>query len=328
MVRIIISSIREAVYNLAFEAQLVENVKQGETIIFLWQNDHTIVVGRHQNPWKECLVEKFAKDGGRVIRRLSGGGAVYHDGGNLNFSIINHEDDYDVSRNISVLKKAMASLGFEVEYSGKNDLTIRGRKFSGHAFFKIGQGCCHHGAVLVDTNLAVLSHYLTPSKLKIQTKSVDSVRARVANLSDLGEGISVNDVSNAIANHFSAEADIEIAGKDDIQKHARGWVDHFGRWEWTYAESPSFDVSLEERYSWGTVELEIKIEGKKISSFRIYTDSNETEIFTNLIGAVEGCDFDEESLESEIEKTCGENPIGKDIKNLIKKLIVNTKTHR
>jgi len=323
MVRIIQSTSDDPVYNLAYEAYLTETVTTDQPVLFLWQNKHTIVVGRHQNPWKECLVNKFIGDGGQVIRRLSGGGTVYHDEGNLNFSIIDHQSTYCVEKNIAMLKKAMASLGFEVTYSGKNDLTISGKKFSGHAFFKRGEGCCHHGAILVDTNLTTLSHYLTPSKLKIQTKSIDSVRARVTNLSDLDTGVTVGKVSHAIGYHFSSTeaSNLVVVDRDKIKSDAPVWVEHFSGWDWTYAESPPFDISLEARYNWGTIEVGMTVSNKVINAITIHTDSNDSDLFTAVIHSLEGCAFNKDAIDSAIDNACNENTIAVDLKELMNSLV-------
>lgn len=323
-IRVVESSINDPVYNLSYEAYLTESVDKETLILFLWQNEHTIVIGTNQNPWKECQCKKFSEDKGKIIRRLSGGGAVYHDLGNLNFSIIAHKDHYDVDYNIEKLKKAINLLELKPEFSGKNDLTIQGRKFSGHAYFEIEENRCHHGSILVNSNLSTLSRYLTPSKLKISSKSIDSVRSRVANLTDFDPSINVRKVSESIIRCFEENLITihETANKFSIEDMASNWLDLFSRWSWTFGESPNFDVSLEDRYNWGTVELNLKITNNKISDIKIYTDSNETKYFQNLMHSLTGLNFDEEIILSSIESVFSDNlNIMIDMKSLINKLI-------
>lgn len=230
---------------------------------------------------------------------MSGGGAVYHDMGNLNFSIIAHRDDYNVAGNVEIIKDAMNKLGYDATFSGKNDLMIKGRKFSGHAFFEIGEKRCHHGAILVNTNLTVLSHYLTPSKLKMRTKSVDSVRARVMNLSDMNSDIHVNDVADKISEAFlqhydevGASKSSMIVNKRHVSDSAQKWLQQMNSWEWTFSESPKFDISLQDRFDWGTVEIGMVIDKGRIQSFQVFTDSNEVCYFQNVMRAMTGSVFE------------------------------------
>ena len=121
-------------HNLTVEEYLTTHVQSGEIILYLWQNQHTIVIGRNQNAWKECKVSELEADGGHVVRRLSGGGAVYHDLGNLNFTFCVQKDDYSVDKQLSVIVQAVHNLGAAVRKTGRNDITVEGRKFSGNAF--------------------------------------------------------------------------------------------------------------------------------------------------------------------------------------------------
>ena len=135
-------------YNLAIEQHLLDIVPKGSCILYLWQNKHTVVIGKNQNCWKECKMQELADDGGRMVRRLSGGGAVYHDLGNLNFTCVTHKEDYDVARQLDVILTALHALGIHAEKSGRNDLHVDGRKFSGNAFYDNGSRCFHHGCTL------------------------------------------------------------------------------------------------------------------------------------------------------------------------------------
>ena len=194
--------------NLALEQTLLERVEEGECILYLWQNARTVVIGRNQNPWKECRTTLLTEEGGRLARRLSGGGAVFHDLGNLNFTFLMREEDYDLSRQLRVIETACLSLGVPVERSGRNDLLADGRKFSGNAFYHHLGRAYHHGTLMVDVDLEMVQRYLSPSKAKLAAKGVDSVRSRVVNLKEFVPDLTVDNLKNALVSAFASVYDV------------------------------------------------------------------------------------------------------------------------
>ena len=182
--------------NLATEQFLMRLVESGMFILFLWQNDNTVVIGRNQDPYSECRVDALINDGGHLARRRSGGGAVYHDLGNLNFSILTRADDCTISYKW-IVESALKQMGLEVEYNGRNDLTYQGRKFSGNALYNEGDMLCQHGTILISTSLRRMSGLLTPEKGKLDRNHVSSVESRVINLSEISEDITVKSVAEA-----------------------------------------------------------------------------------------------------------------------------------
>ena len=188
--------------NLAIEEYLVENVKDNEVILYLWQNKDTVVIGSNQNPWKECNIEKM-KDGDiKLARRLSGGGAVFHDVGNLNFTFLMGKDLYNQDQQLRVILDAVNSYGFNAEFSGRNDILIDGRKFSGNAYFFGDTSSYHHGTLLVDADMLKLTEYLNPSKQKIVSNGVDSVKSRVVNLKSIKDSITIEDLKSSLVKSF------------------------------------------------------------------------------------------------------------------------------
>ena len=178
--------------NLAIEQHLLETVLGGCCLLYLWQNERTVVIGRNQNAWAECRTTALFEEGGRLARRLSGGGAVYHDLGNLNFTFLLCEEDYDLTRQLSVIRRACSLCGIETEISGRNDLLASGRKFSGNAFCHHEGRAYHHGTLLIDVDADAMGRYLSPSKAKLEAKGVESVRSRVVNLRELNPALTVD----------------------------------------------------------------------------------------------------------------------------------------
>ncbi|MGM9617603.1 lipoate--protein ligase family protein [Butyricicoccus sp.] len=142
------------------ETNPYHNIALEECILYLWQNRNTVVIGRNQHAENECRVQELQKDGGFLARRLSGGGAVYHDLGNLNFTFLAYENHFDISSQNEVILRAVKRLGVQAEKNGRNDLTVDGKKFSGHAYYKTGGRCYHHGTLMVDVDYTKLAAYL------------------------------------------------------------------------------------------------------------------------------------------------------------------------
>lgn len=185
-------------YNLAMEQMLSGEVRSGEAVLFLWQNDNTIVVGRNQDVESECRLEEFLADGGRIARRHSGGGAVYHDLGNLNYSLLSRSDESMDCSYQKIVVEALLGVGLQAEYNGRNDLLFDGRKFSGNAFYDNGNIRCQHGTLLVSSDIPRMTRFLTPDKEKLERNRVHSVASRVINLTEVLPGLTVKDLCEAI----------------------------------------------------------------------------------------------------------------------------------
>lgn len=289
-IRIIVSDSYDPVFNLALEATLLEEADPEMMLMFLWQNEKTIVIGRHQNPYKECNLTKVREDQVKIIRRRSGGGAVYHDLGNLNFTFIAGEAIYDVQRQSEVIIKAINAYGLHGEMSGRNDLTIEGTKFSGHAYMSHESNFCHHGTLLVKADIEKLASYLTVSELKIQSKGVDSVRARVVNLSDLTPLISIDNLKDTLIKTFKSEygydAKVEHVSPDAIKDIINHKVNEnmmtFERWDWNFLESPNFIIEHSKRFDWGIFEIQFDNDNGRIKHCIINSDSLSGDDFSAL----------------------------------------------
>ncbi|NLC32306.1 MAG: lipoate--protein ligase [Clostridiales bacterium] len=281
--------------NLAIEeALLLGHAK--EPSIFLWQNTHTVVIGRGQNAWKECKVNKLVEDNGILVRRTTGGGAVYHDLGNLNFSFVMPEESYDVARQLHVIKKAVSYFGVQTELSGRNDIIIKdGRaKFSGNAFRKTKTSALHHGTILFDVDMQKLGLYLAPSTAKLKANGVDSVRSRVENLSHSAKGMNIPTLKKALFTAF--EEEYGPGEKIDLTTVMQGQdilalQNKYKSWDWNFGQTPKFDISFTTRFHWGEVQLLLSFKRGLISHLVCFTDSNDPDLAQRMKPLLEGVPY-------------------------------------
>ena len=188
--------------NLATEKYLLDSVGNDEIILYLWQNQNTVVIGKNQNALTECNCALLEEDGGHLARRLSGGGSVFHDLGNLNFTFLCRTENYDLSKQMQVIKEACVLGGISAEISGRNDILADGRKFSGNAFYNSRGKSYHHGTILINADMEKMARYLTPPKAKLEAKGVKSVKSRTINLCTLSPTLTCNDMKNYMAQAF------------------------------------------------------------------------------------------------------------------------------
>jgi len=293
-------------WNLAVEEYLLDRVNPGQCILYLWQNENTVVIGRNQNPWRECRTEQLESDGGKLARRLSGGGAVFHDTGNLNFTFIVDRKLYDLEKQLTVILNAVKELGIEAEMSGRNDLIADGRKFSGNAFCFRKDSAYHHGTVLVSADFSKLSKYLAVSAEKMRSKGVKSVQSRVVNLSELKPGLTVDEVAEALKESFQKihgmKAETEVSLKD--AKYDRQILEElyakYSSWRWRYGEAPKFDIDLETRFPWGGVEIGFRLEGGKVVEASVFSDALDESYIAGLPDIFKGCEFSSKKLAQRI----------------------------
>ena len=215
-------------YNLALERSLFDFVDEDTVILYLWQNSHTIVIGKNQNAYAECKVDEFIKDGGTLARRPSGGGAVYHDLGNLNFSIICKESIAKEHTYQRIVKEALGYFGIVSEFNGRNDLTVDDKKFSGNAFYVKDDVLCQHGTILINSDFKELSKYLTPDISKLERNHVKSVESRVVNLSEISDKITVESMKEAMIKATNAVR----LGKEPTESKVEEYKKIFENDEW------------------------------------------------------------------------------------------------
>ncbi len=312
--------------NLAMEEYLLRQVKDDEVILYLWQNEKTVVIGKNQNPWKECKLTELAEDGGRLVRRLSGGGAVFHDLGNLNFTFFASKENYDVDRQLEVILKAVRQLGIPAEKSGRNDITVEGRKFSGNAFFFDGVYCYHHGTILVGVDMSMLSNYLNVSREKLVSKGVESVRARVTNLTEYAPELTIEGMRKELVKAYEAVyglVPVELPLSKLPQEELRKLEDKFASWEWNLGKKMEFNYSIDRRFSWGNIDLEFEVDAGRIIHCKAYSDALETDYCDKLSASLNGCFFSSTAILAAMNKmilTSEEAGMHQDVIALIQEL--------
>ena len=277
--------------NLALEELLFETQGDGTTF-YLWQNERTVVIGRNQNAWRECRVEQLEGEEGKLARRSSGGGAVFHDLGNLNFTFILPRENYDLVRQLGVIQKAASKFGIETSFTGRNDLvlTSTGEKFSGNAVRFSSNVALHHGTILISADFSRLGRYLAPSQMKLESKGVKSVVSRVTNLGLQNPALTVESMKAALREAFQEEYGAyephswELIDQETLEtKRAK-----YASWDWKFGVTPAFNVSFENRFPFGCMELLLNVQNGVVVSCACYTDAMDDTLATRVEGLLAG----------------------------------------
>lgn len=292
-------------YNLALEEYLYRSVNEGHPGYFLlWQNAPSIIVGRFQNTAQEVNRPFVEERGIRVVRRISGGGAVYHDLGNVNYSFIVPNDEgtpFDFARHARPVIDALAKLGVEAESGGRNDLVIDGRKFSGSAQHMDRRRLLHHGTLLFNSDLSVLEQALNVDEEKFTSKGFKSVRSRVTNiLPMLPEPISVEEFIDALRGALSG-TDTSSLDEAQLSEIRRLRDEKYATWEWNWGASPEFTERKVHRFPWGKVEALLNVKEGVIRQARFYGDYFGTEHREEIEKLLEGRFYREEALREALE---------------------------
>lgn len=271
----IVSDQTNPYWNIAVENYLVEHADC--VVLYLWKNRRTVVIGQNQNPFSEVNVDALEADGGYLMRRRTGGGAVYHDDGNLNFSFVAPKALYDQQRQFGVIQRAVESFGLHTELSGRNDILAEGRKFSGNAFSKGQKNDLHHGTLLISGDMSDLARYLKPKPAKLQKHGVQSVRSRVVNLAELNPEITPESIAPRLRAAFEgvyggcAE---EVSFEDVIRRpEVRRLYEEFASDEWKYGKWKTFIAQRSAQFDWGGVELSLTIEDDIIRDVQLASDA-------------------------------------------------------
>ncbi len=272
------ASTTDPTWNLALEQYVFDVLPRDKNYFILWQNRNAVIIGRHQNTLAE-INEPFVRARGiQVVRRLSGGGAVYHDLGNLNFTFIQDSETgiaLDLSLFCEPVAAAIRALGADAQVNGRNDITVDGKKFSGNAQYQKEGRVMHHGTLLFASDMQAASDSLRPDPEKIRAKGVQSVRSHITNLSEYLPGVTLTQFKEMLLQKLFQGRQMERYALTEADKAAIGKLqrERYGTWEWNYGSSPPCDLRFKKRIEGcGTVELQFRLRSGVIQQASIYGD--------------------------------------------------------
>ena len=285
-------------YNLALEDYLFHNIPANSLVFFLCQNQNTVMIGKNQNAYKECHLQAMEEDHCYLARRSSGGGAVFQDIGNLNFSFMMYLDSYDIEKQTQTIINALKSLGVPAYVSGRNDIEADGCKVSGNAYLTEKEHCLHHGTVMWNVDKDKMFKYLNVSDKKIQAKGFDSVVSRVANITEFNPTVSLNQLQQAllqaVANTYGPLYELNISGNlDEI-------IEHYHSYKYIYNTMGRFTVIVHDYYSFGELQMYVDIENGTIQHVDMFTDAMDVEIEDKLHKLFDNMHIDDNSFKTRL----------------------------
>ncbi|KAA3652392.1 MAG: lipoate--protein ligase family protein [Bacteroidetes bacterium] len=294
-------------FNIATDEYIFKHIK--EDCFMLWRNDNAIIVGKHQNTLAEINVDYVKEKGIKVVRRLSGGGAVYHDLGNLNFSFTRTGENtemVDFERYTLPIIEVLQNLGVDAKFEGRNDLTIEGKKFSGNAEHVFKNKVLHHGTILYSSEMKDVSGALKINPLKYKDRAVKSIPKRVTNVANhLKKPMSLDDFTKRIMDHVLSKFDdakLYEFTAEDLKAIQQIRDEKYATWEWNYGNSPTYDFQQGIRTNGGTIEMNLNVKKGFITAVKIYGDFFGTKDIKDIENALIGTKHDAESIKETLSK--------------------------
>ncbi len=292
-------------FNIATDEYIFKHIK--EDCFMLWRNDNAIIVGKHQNTLAEINVDYVKEKKIKVVRRLSGGGAVYHDLGNLNFSFTRTGENTEVvdfQRYTKPILEVLQQLGVDAKFEGRNDLTIDGKKFSGNAEHVFKNKVLHHGTVLFSSKMKDVSGALKISPLKYKDKAVKSIPKRVTNVEEhLADKISIEEFTKKVMNHILTtyeDCKLYEFSKNDLDAIQKLRDEKYATWEWTYGHSPNYNFRQGIRTKGGTLEMNLEVKKGIILEAKIFGDFFGVKEVKDIENSLIGLPHDQEKIRTKL----------------------------
>ena len=261
-------------------------------ILFLWRSANAVIIGKNQNPWRECNLRRLDEEKAALARRLSGGGAVFHDAGNLNYAFILPRAQYDSCRQLCVVIKAMEQLGIHAQVAGKNSLAVGGLKVSGNAFSFRRTSAMHHGTLLVSTDLERMDRFLRVSPSTLRTRAIASVPASVTNLSAVVPSLTVDVVGDALAmaaRHEYGEELREVSLMSADAARIKQLTEKYASWSWRFGLTPDFEMDVTGEALDETVTLRVNVKDGLIAEISALIGVLPRPVLSTLIGSQLEC---------------------------------------
>lgn len=304
----------DSYFNLAAEQYLLDTKQV--SIFMLWKNDRSVIIGKNQNAYAELDLDYVNKNKIKVVRRLTGGGAVFHDKGNVNFTFIVPETEnatLDFARFTAPIIEAIKSLGADdVCLSGRNDILINGAKISGNAQTQYNGKTLHHGTLLYDSDISMLVGSLKVDEEKIKSKGIKSVRNRVCNIKDfIFSKMDTDEFMSYLENYISENTGAELVefSEEDILNIQKLADEKYSTWDWNFGKSKEFSVEKKKRYDFGTVNINLTAENGIIKSLKIYGDFFGVADITKLENILCGTKLEKDSITHILGNVCIEDYI-------------------
>jgi len=271
-------NITDPTINLAIEEYALRNLPIDETYLLFYVNEPSIIIGKNQNTIEEINKDYVDKEGIQIVRRLSGGGAVYHDLGNLNFSFITKDDGasfFNFKKFTDPVTVALKNLGVEAKLSGRNDIHVGERKISGNAQYTTRGRMFSHGTLMLDSEIEKVVDALNVNEEKIRSKGIKSIRSRVANINEfLEQKLTVDELKKVLLESIFSNGEVETytLTEEDWKGIEKVSQDRYKKWEWNYGKSPKFDLQRSKRFDAGTVDVRLNVSKGMIKECKIFGD--------------------------------------------------------
>mmetsp|Transcript_58222 Transcript_58222/g.125892 ORF Transcript_58222/g.125892 Transcript_58222/m.125892 type:complete len:364 (-) Transcript_58222:120-1211(-) len=310
--RIMRSDVSDIVFHFAVEEHFMNSGKLAGPLMYLWRPSPVVTIGRHQNPWKECVLSRMEAEGVALVRRRTGGGAIFQDPGCSVFTFLGPSDSFSIDKNFDVILGALNRCGIKAERQGRNDLTVNGKKISGSAFRHAPDRkvSLHHGTVLVNTDMQALQRYLTPDKRKLEAKGIASIAARVMNLQESFPEFNHDVLCEGFIAEFREAYDAQEVPVETLDESSgvavdpafRALRDELEDKEWRFGRTPEFSHQLETRIDGvGVFDVRLQVIEGRVSQAVIFSDALYPDVIDGAMKALVGADYGREGIRKALE---------------------------